>query len=89
MVQRTHPCKVDGSAVSNDSSILDHSQNENISNLIDSQKPNFNPGHSNPSCNGIQTLKEADLVEQVEQGVYITISSLPDGEKYLKKVRFR
>ncbi|XP_008808052.2 PH, RCC1 and FYVE domains-containing protein 1 [Phoenix dactylifera] len=60
------------------------------SNLLASQAPESIGDSSNlESCNGNRTSpEEAEWVEQAEPGVYITVSSLPGGDKYLKRVRF-
>lgn len=96
MAQRTDGCKIDGyAALSNISSTSNNydSPNENdVSNPSDSQAHGSDECNPNTSCNGSQTSAEISAmehVEQVEPGVYITVSSFPGGEKYLKRVRFR
>ncbi|KAL6861774.1 hypothetical protein ACP4OV_017474 [Aristida adscensionis] len=41
------------------------------------------------SCNGNNILTDAEWIEQVEHGVYITVFRTPAGQKYLRRVRFR
>lgn len=61
------------------------------SNFLASQAPESIGDSSNLElCNGNRMPpEEAEWVEQAEPGVYITVSSLPGGDKYLKRVRFR
>ncbi|KAL6606916.1 hypothetical protein ACP70R_042569 [Stipagrostis hirtigluma subsp. patula] len=40
------------------------------------------------SCNGNGILTDAEWIEQVEPGVYITVFRSPAGQKYLRRVRF-
>ena len=89
-VPEGHMINMYGSSHVSDS--LGLSSTENIrGNFLASQAPESIGDSSNlESCNGNRTSpEEAEWVEQAEPGVYITVSSLPGGDKYLKRVRFR
>ncbi|XP_020252996.1 uncharacterized protein LOC109830210 [Asparagus officinalis] len=77
-----------GCGASHSSSSLKLPSNE--SSMAASLAPQSNGNSSNLlPCNGAALSKEeAEWVEQVEQGVYITVSSFPGGGKHLKRVRF-
>lgn len=97
MAQRTDGCsKIDGYAalsnISNTSDNYDSPNKNHDNNPSDSQAHGFNECNPNTSCNGSQTpveISATEQVEQVEPGVYITVSFFSSGEKYLKRVRFR
>ncbi|MQM01594.1 hypothetical protein Taro_034352 [Colocasia esculenta] len=86
-------CKAENKSRSNPSegsNIVNHSSSENhTGGTAAFQLPDSNIQAGNASGNGNKTLgDEAEWVEQAEPGVYITVSALPGGEKYLKRVRF-
>lgn len=79
-----------GSGYTSDSPKLQSIDNT-TSNLLPSQLSVSNGNLSNPVvCNGNNTLSEkVEWVEQAEPGVYFSISSLPGGDKCLRRVCFR
>lgn len=79
-----------GSGYTSDSPKLQSIDNT-TSNLLPSQLSESNGNLSNPvACNGNNTLSEkVEWVEQAEPGVYFSISSLPGGDKCLRRVCFR
>ncbi|KAJ6830331.1 uncharacterized protein M6B38_353840 [Iris pallida] len=66
------------------------SSDSNINSMVSSRICGSTGNLSNQlSCNGTSTTsEEAEWVEQVEPGVYITVSFFPGGGKHLKRVRF-
>ncbi|CAL9071486.1 PH, RCC1 and FYVE domains-containing protein 1-like [Musa acuminata AAA Group] len=78
-----------GSGYTSDSPKLQSIDNT-TSNLLPSQLSVSNGNLSNPVvCNGNNTLSEkVEWVEQAEPGVYFSISSLPGGDKCLRRVCF-
>ncbi|XP_072953082.1 PH, RCC1 and FYVE domains-containing protein 1-like isoform X1 [Typha angustifolia] len=76
---------------SNISSSLGNPFSENrTSNLHVSElpDPNGDSAHQLPFNVNRTSAEEIEWVEHVEPGVYITVSSLPTGGKYLKRIRF-
>ena len=60
-------------------------------NLQDVHRPPDSSGQQahRSSCNGNCIVADAEWMEQVEPGVYITVFRSPAGQKYLRRVRFR
>lgn len=79
-----------GCSTSHTFSLLDSLSGESNVNGA-SQACTSSGGSGDPlPCNGATaTQSEGEWVEQVDQGVYITVSFSATGGKYLKKVRFR
>lgn len=73
------------------SSLKSHPIDNNVSSIAVSQAQESNGNSSNTlPCNGTAVAKEEmEWVEQVESGVFITVSPFPGGGKHLKRVRFR
>jgi len=59
-------------------------------NLQDVHRPPDSSGQQahRSSCNGNSIVADAEWIEQVEPGVYITVFRSPAGQKYLRRVRF-
>ncbi|XP_039806282.1 PH, RCC1 and FYVE domains-containing protein 1-like isoform X4 [Panicum virgatum] len=59
-------------------------------NLQDVHRPPDSSGQQahRSSCNGNSIVADAEWIEQVEPGVYITVFRSPAGQKYLRHVRF-
>ncbi|CAN6208179.1 unnamed protein product [Urochloa humidicola] len=64
-----------------------HSDNNNLEDLHRPPDSSIQQAHQ-LSCNGHSIVTDAEWIEQVEPGVYITVFRSPAGQKYLRRVRF-
>ncbi|KAK8455172.1 hypothetical protein SEVIR_4G096600v4 [Setaria viridis] len=64
-----------------------HSLENNLQDLHRSPDSSGQQAHQS-SCNGNNMVTDAEWIEQVEPGVYITLFRSPAGQKYLRRVRF-
>lgn len=90
MTPRTlEECTWNGSWTDHVSKLFGSHSHEN--NLQDLHRPPDSSGQQahQSSCNGNITVTDAEWMEQVEPGVYITVFRSPAGQKYLRRVRFR
>ncbi|PUZ61429.1 hypothetical protein GQ55_4G275800 [Panicum hallii var. hallii] len=89
MTPRTHEeCTSNGSWADHVSKVFgSHSRDNSLQDLHRPPDSSGQQAHQS-SCNGNSIVADAEWIEQVEPGVYITVFRSPAGQKYLRRVCF-